>query len=182
MNALHLYPIIYLNITAALANLDPAMEEAAQDLGCTSLRRFWRITLPLMMPGVFAGATIVFIWSFTELGVPLIFDFHRVTSVQIFDGLKELSGNPLPYALVAVMLVISIVLYSISKFLFGRNTFTTSGRASMASHARACLSGRLRLHGRVLYVITGLAVIPHIGVILMSLAGRLVPDRAPIWI
>jgi iron(III) transport system permease protein len=61
MNALHLYPIIYLNITAALANLDPAMEEAAQDLGCTALRRFWRITFPLMMPGVFAGATIVFI-------------------------------------------------------------------------------------------------------------------------
>ena len=40
MNALHLYPILYLNITAALANLDPAMEEAAQNLGATGWRRF----------------------------------------------------------------------------------------------------------------------------------------------
>ena len=37
MNALHLYPILYLNVVAALANLDPAMEEAAENLGCTGL-------------------------------------------------------------------------------------------------------------------------------------------------
>ncbi|MFT5854283.1 MAG: iron(III) transport system permease protein, partial [Verrucomicrobiales bacterium] len=171
MNALHLYPIIYLNITAALANLDPAMEEAAQDLGCTAVRRFWRITFPLMMPGVFAGATIVFIWSFTELGVPLIFDFHRVTSVQIFDGLKELSGNPLPYALVAVMLLVSVVLYSISKFFFGRNTFTTSGRASMASQPKTLPRWQAIGCTAMFVIITGLAVVPHFGVIFMSVAG-----------
>ncbi len=34
MNALHLYPILYLNVVAALANIDPAMEEAAENLGC----------------------------------------------------------------------------------------------------------------------------------------------------
>ncbi|MEO0416137.1 MAG: ABC transporter permease subunit, partial [Verrucomicrobiota bacterium] len=88
MNALHLYPIAYLNISAALANLDPAMEEAAENLGCTGIRRLFKVTLPLIMPGLFAGSTIVFIWAFTELGVPLVFDFGRVTSVQIFDGIK----------------------------------------------------------------------------------------------
>ena len=55
MNALHLYPIIFLNVTAALANLDPAMDEAAQNLGCPSWKRIFRITLPLIMPGIFAG-------------------------------------------------------------------------------------------------------------------------------
>jgi len=126
MNALHLYPIAYLNITAALANLDPAMEEAAENLGCTGLRRLFRITFPLIMPGLFAGATIIFIWSFTELGVPLIFDFDRVTSVQIFDGIKDLSGNPFPYALVVVMLVATVIFYLIGKWLFGRDNFATS--------------------------------------------------------
>jgi len=171
MNALHLYPIIYLNITAALANLDPAMEEAAQDLGCKSFRRFWRITWPLMMPGVFAGATIVFIWSFTELGVPLIFDYHQVTSVQIFDGLKDIGGNPLPYALVAVMLGVSVVLYSISKYFFGRNTFTTSGRASMASQPKSLTKWQGIGCTALFVLVTGLAVVPHFGVIFMSLAG-----------
>ena len=75
MNALHLYPILYMNIAASLAHLDPAMEEAAQNLGCSPWRRLRRITMPLTMPGIFAGGAIVFIWSFTELGVPLVFDY-----------------------------------------------------------------------------------------------------------
>jgi iron(III) transport system permease protein len=76
--ALHLYPIIYLNATAALANLDPALGEAAENLGAGPVRRFVRVTLPLVRPGLFAGGTIVFIWSFTELGTPLMFDFYTV--------------------------------------------------------------------------------------------------------
>ncbi|HPC58015.1 MAG TPA: ABC transporter permease subunit, partial [Kiritimatiellia bacterium] len=61
LQTLALYPILYLNAVAALANIDPAMEEAAANLGCTRLRRFFRITLPLMMPGLFAGGTLIFI-------------------------------------------------------------------------------------------------------------------------
>src|SRR4051794_269645 len=67
MNMLHLYPILYLNVVAALSNLDPALEDAAANLGCRAWQRFWKITLPLIMPGIFAGGTIVFIWAFTEL-------------------------------------------------------------------------------------------------------------------
>ena len=137
MNALHLYPIVYLNVSAALANLDPAMEESAANLGASGWRRFQRITLPLTMPGLFAGGTIVFIWSFTELGVPLIFDYHRVTSVQIFDGIKDLSGNPTPYALVAIMLVVAVGLFALSKLILGRNAFSTTGRAAVGRRARA---------------------------------------------
>ena len=58
MEALHLYPILYLNTAAALANLDPALEEAAANLGCMGWRRFQRITLPLILPGVFAGGDV----------------------------------------------------------------------------------------------------------------------------
>ena len=107
LQALSLYPILYLNAVAALANIDPAMEEAAANLGCTRLRRFLRITLPLMMPGLFAGGTLIFIWSFTELGTPLIMNYTRCASVQVYDSLKEIGSNPFPYALVFVMLVAS---------------------------------------------------------------------------
>ena len=40
MEALHLYPILYLNVTAAMANLDPALDEAAQGLGASRWTRF----------------------------------------------------------------------------------------------------------------------------------------------
>jgi iron(III) transport system permease protein len=137
MNALHLYPVLYLNVVAALANVDPAMEEAAQNLGCTGFRKFRRITLPLIMPGIFAGGTVVFIWAFTELGVPLMFDFTRVTSVQIFYGIKDIGGNPFPFALVVVLLGSTIFLYASSKFLFGRNSHAMMAKATSQGGPRS---------------------------------------------
>ncbi|MCD8481627.1 MAG: ABC transporter permease subunit [Verrucomicrobia bacterium] len=136
VTALSLYPILYLNAVASLANIDPAMEEAAENLGCRGWKRFFKITLPLMRPGLFAGATIVFIWAFTELGVPLIFDYNRLTSVQIFFGIKDIGGNPFPFALVCVMLLFSILFYAIGKGLFGRNTFAMMAKASHAGGAK----------------------------------------------
>jgi len=168
MNSLHLYPILYLNITAALANLDPAMDEAAENLGCPPLRRFFRVTLPLAMPGIFAGASIVFIWGFTELGVPLIFDYSRVTSVQIFDGAKDMGGNPLPYALVAVMLVISVLLFLAGKLAFGRSDFAGAGRASMAARTRTLRGWPGLLAAGFFASVIALAVLPHAGVVLTS--------------
>lgn len=111
MTALHLYPIIYLNVSAALANLDPALEEAAENLGCPPGRGFFLVTLPMALPGLFAGCTVAFIWGFTELGVPLVFDFTRITSVQIFDGIKDLGKSPFPYALVVVVLALTATLF-----------------------------------------------------------------------
>ena len=168
MNALHLYPIAYLNVSAALANLDPAMDEAAENLGCHGVRRLFRITLPLIMPGVFAGATIIFIWAFTELGVPLVFDFGRVTSVQIFDGIKDLSGNPFPYALVVVMLMATVLLYLAGKWLFGRESFAGSGRASTGRHLRDASPIIGALCTGAFVFVTALAILPHLGVILLS--------------
>ena len=86
LTALHLYPIVYFNVQAALAGLNAEMEEAARSLGCRGLRLFRKVTLPSILPSVFAAGSIVFIWAFTELGVPLMCDFSRVTSVQIFTA------------------------------------------------------------------------------------------------
>src|SRR5206468_6547052 len=113
-------PIVYFNVQAALAGLNPEMEEAARGLGCRGLRLFRRITLPSILPSVFAAGSIVFIWAFTELGVPLMCDYQRVTSVQIFAGLKDLGRNPFVYALVVVVLVMSVALYALARWLMAR--------------------------------------------------------------
>ena len=168
MNALHLYPILYLNVLAALANVDPAMEEAAENLGCTGFRKFRKITLPLIMPGLFAGGTIIFIWSFTELGVPLMFEFNRVTSVQIFYGIKDIGGNPFPFALVAVLLATTVLLYASGKFCFGRNNHAMMAKATSQGGPRSTgwLVGVLCTGA--FCAITALAILPHIGVILVA--------------
>jgi iron(III) transport system permease protein len=168
VEALALYPVIYLNAVAALANVDPAMEEAAQNLGCTGFRRFWKITLPLINPGLFAGGTIVFIWAFTELGTPLVFDYAQVTSVQIYYGLKDIGGNPFPYALVAVMLVSSLALYAVGKGLFGRSGHAMMAKATSAGGPRALPAPQRWLCTALFAGVTFVAVLPHLGVVLVA--------------
>lgn len=181
MNALHLYPILYMNIAAALANLDPAMEQAAENLGCPPWKRFFRITLPLAMPGVFAGASIVFIWAFTELGVPLVFDYARVAPVQIFDGLKGLDKNPIPYALTAILLIVAAGVFALSKLIMGRSPLGTAPRPkgrSTAIKVGPWKSAACTLFFTSVFII---ASIPHLGVLLLSLAerwyGTVVPEE-----
>lgn len=168
LQALSLYPVMYLNTSAALANIDPAMEQAAENLGCRGLKKFRRITLPLIMPGLFAGGTIVFIWSFTELGTPLIMNYQRCTPVQVFDALKEIGNNPFPYALVFVMLVASVALYSISKFVFGRKSYAMQAKATVQASSETATGFRGLLILLPFVVVTFLALMPHVGVILTS--------------
>ncbi|RBP41255.1 iron(III) transport system permease protein [Roseimicrobium gellanilyticum] len=180
MNVLHLFPILYLNIVAALSNLDPALEEAAANLGCPPQMRFWRITLPLIMPGIFAGGTIVFIWAFTELGVPLVFDFRRVTSVQIFDEIKDLSDNPLPYALVVIMLLFTVVLYLLSKLVFERGSVMGGGRATTGRVMKRLPMGLAMACSLLFALCIAISVIPHLGVLLLSVStdwyGTVLPE------
>ena len=168
--ALHLYPIIYLNATASLANLDPALDESAENLGAGGWRRFFKITLPLIRPGLFAGATIVFIWSFTELGTPLMFDYYQVTSVQIFYGLKEVQNSAEPYALTLVLLFSAVMFYLLGKIVFGRKGYAMYSKASRAG-GEISLSrfwGWMASIGFLAVVL--LAIMPHIGVVLTSIA------------
>jgi len=168
LEALSLYPILYLNISAAMANIDPAMEQAAANLGASRWTVFRRITLPLLRPGLLAGGTIVLIWSFTELGTPLMFDYYDVTPVQIFHQLNQVNGNPLPYALVVVMLAVSLLLYIGSKIILGRRRDTAVTKASVqASTKQLGLLASLPVLLPFVFVIC-LALLPHIGVVLMS--------------
>ena len=181
MIGLNLYPILYMNIAAALSNLDPAMEQAAENLGCPPWKRFFRITLPLAMPGVFAGASIVFIWSFTELGVPLVFDFSRTASVQIFDGLKGLDRNPIPYALTAVLLIVAALVFTLSKFVMGRSPLGTAPRPKGRTNSLRVRGWKSAACAGLFLGVFILATIPHLGVLMLSLAGRwygtVIPDQ-----
>ena len=168
--ALHLYPILYLNTTAALANLDHALDEAAETLGSGAMRRFFTITLPLIRPGLFAGGAIVFIWSFTELGTPLVFDYYQITSVQIFNGVKEMDASSQPYALTVVMLAAAVVLYLTGKFVFGAGGHAASMRAIRAAETKR-LTGWGAVGANIAFAaVTALALVPHLGVTIVAFA------------
>jgi len=169
VEALGLYPIMLLNLQAALANIDPAMEQAAANLGASRWTVFRRITLPLIRPGLFAGCTLVLIWSFTELGTPLMFQFYEVTPVQVFSQITELD-NPLPYALVVVMLAASTLLYVVGKVLLGRGFDAATTKASVQFTPTRLRGWRGVVALAPFVVVFALAVLPHVSVVLTSLS------------
>ena len=170
LQALSLYPIMYLNVAAALANIDPAMEQAAANLGCTGFARFRKITLPLIMPGLFAGGTIVFIWSFTELGTPLIMNYARCTPVQVWDALKDLGSSKFPYALVFVMLTMSIGMYILGKFVLGRGAHAMQSKAATASTVQQARGAKAFFVPLAFTAVCCVALLPHLGVFITSIA------------
>ena len=63
-------PFMVLPLYANLEKHDPALLDAAQDLGAGAWQRFWRVTFPLSLPGVYAGAALVFIPAFGIFAIP----------------------------------------------------------------------------------------------------------------
>ena len=172
LQVLHLYPIMYLNVAASLANVDPSLEEAARNMGDSGLRLFRKITFPLMMPGFFAGAVLVFIWSFTDLGTPLIFSYRRVVAVQIFDMISNLNANPMAYALVVVVILLTATAFLLGRTYLGKRGYEMlyKGASSRADRpaGRWLTVGIWAAIGLLLMV----ALLPHLSVLLTSIAGR----------
>ena len=168
LQVMNLYPVMFLNVSAAMANIDPSLRESAQNLGASGWRLFRTITVPLILPGYFAGAVIVFIWAFTDLGTPLIFGFSRVVPVQIFDAVNEINTNPMGYALVVFVLVLTLALFLVSKrALAGRRYEMLARGHTGGAEARATRRQTIGVGGVILLVI-GFALLPHLTVIIQS--------------
>ncbi|HEY2921258.1 MAG TPA: iron ABC transporter permease [Candidatus Binatia bacterium] len=172
LESLHLYPIMYLNLAAALANVDPSLEEAARNMGANSFKLFRTVTFPLMLPGYFAGAIIVFIWAFTDLGTPLIFEYREVVAVQIFNMVTDLHQNPMGYAFVVAVIALTLFFFYLSKRILGGGSYEMLGRGHVASAARPASASMTVLAYGVVLSISALALIPHLGVLLTSMTSR----------
>lgn len=171
LEVLHLYPIMYLSIAAALANIDPSLEEAAETFGARSFVLFRKVTFPLSFPGFFAGAIIVFIWSFTDLGTPLIFNFNKAVPTLIFSMTQDIQTNPMGYALTIVTLVISVAaLLSVRRYV-GLRRYEMLGRGHVTPRLNALRGWRGMTIAIVLTLVALVALVPHISVILTSVAG-----------
>jgi iron(III) transport system permease protein len=172
LEALHLYPIMYLNLTAAMANVDPALEEAASSLGDSGLGRFRRVTLPLMLPGVFAGSAITFVWAFTDLGTPLIFQYQDVAAKRIFDYTKQMNVDPVGFALVVVVLAVTAGLFALGRHLARRRPVASLTKGAAIAEPVPASTWERRTAYALFGGLTAVALLPHLGVVLEAFSAR----------
>jgi putrescine transport system permease protein len=104
-------PFMVLPLYAVLEKLDPALLEAAADLGCTRLRAFWRVTFPLSLPGVAAGALLCFIPITGEFVIPDLLGGSRTLMIgqtlwtEFFSNRDWPVASAIAVALLALLLV-----------------------------------------------------------------------------
>ena len=171
LEALHLYPILYLNLLAAFANVDPALEAAAANLGAGPWRVFRRVTLPLALPGAFAGGVLVLAWAFTELGTPLIFNLRGVLPVRLFYNVSDALTNPIGSAQVTFVLVLTALGFLAAKAALRRaGDMAAAGRLSAGAAQKPLSRVGAALAWLAVGGVTLLAALPHLSVVVLSAA------------
>jgi iron(III) transport system permease protein len=119
-------PIAFLVLYGVLQAIDPALEEAAMDLGASRARVFATVTLPLAVPGIASAWLLVFIESMADFGNPMVLSGNfRVLSVQAFlqiTGMYDLSRGS---TLAILLLVPTITAFFIQKYWVARKSYVT---------------------------------------------------------
>ena len=106
-------------VRARLAGFDRSLEEAAMDLGAGPLGTFWRVKLPLMLPGIIASALLVFTLSIDDYVITLFVAGPQSQTLPLLIASKLHVKNDLPLvnAAATVLLVVTIVLIVVSQWL-----------------------------------------------------------------
>ena len=113
---------VALVVRARLVDMNPNYEEAARDLGANEWRTFWRITFPLILPGVLAGALLALTISLDDFVVTFFTRGAGFDTLPIYVfGLLKLSPTPAINAISTLMLVLSSLLVGVSLTLQGRD-------------------------------------------------------------
>jgi spermidine/putrescine transport system permease protein len=105
-------------VRARLATMDPGLEEAAYDLGANEWQAFWRVTFPILFPGVLAGALLAFTLSLDDFVVTFFTAGVGTTTLPIFVyGMLKQRVPPEINAVSALMILASLVLVATSLVL-----------------------------------------------------------------
>ena len=102
------FPFVLVAVQARLADVDPALEEAAMDLGATPLQAFLKVMVPYMMPAILSGALMAFTLSMDEVLVTYFVNGpeSKTLPLEIYDNVKK-GINPMLNAVSAVFVAIT---------------------------------------------------------------------------
>ena len=115
-------PFVIITVTATLSGFDNSLTRAAANMGASPIRTFFKVQMPLILPGVVSGALFAFITSFDEVVVVLqMADVkQRTIPRQMFSGIRE-QISPTILAVATILVIISICLLTVVEMLRRRS-------------------------------------------------------------
>lgn len=171
VQAVHYFPFILVNVSAALRNIDRSMEEAAQNLGCSGFRLFRRVVFPLALPGYLAGASLVFVKVFDDLATPLLLNVKDMLAPQAYLRVTAIGiADPMGYVISVVLIIVSIVaMWASAAAMRGRDYATVQRGGGGLAKRKMGLWGNVAAYAVVILILL-LVLAPHIGLLLLSFA------------
>lgn len=115
-------PFVIITVTATLVGFDKSLTRAAANMGAGPVRTFFKIQMPLILPGVISGGLFAFITSFDEVVVVLFVGSagQKTLPWQMFTGLRE-QISPTILAVATILIAMSIILLTTLEFLRRRS-------------------------------------------------------------
>ncbi|MBN8556089.1 MAG: iron ABC transporter permease [Proteobacteria bacterium] len=171
VESIHYFPFILLNLVAAMRNIDGAMEESALNLGARGWRLFRRVIFPLAMPGYLAGAALVFVKVFDDLGTPLVMGVTNMLAPQAYLRITSVGvDDPLGYVISVIMIGFSILaLWLAARVMKGRDYATLQKGGGALQKRRLSAWESVLAYGWIALVLA-VTLAPHVGILLMSFA------------
>ena len=171
VESLHYFPFILMNLIVALRAIDGAMEEAALNLGAKGWRLFSRVVFPLALPGYLAGAALVFIKVFDDLGTPLVLGETNMLAPQAYLRITQVGlEDPLGYVISVIMIAFSILALWLSIRVMKGKDYSTLQKGGAGIARRRLSRGEAWLAYAVIVLVLLVVLSPHLGLLLLSFA------------
>ncbi|EPJ46238.1 MAG: binding-protein-dependent transport system inner membrane component [Osedax symbiont Rs1] len=171
VQSVHFFPFILINLSASLNNIDRSMEEAALNLGSSGMRLFRRIVFPLAMPGYIAGASLVFLKVFDDLGTPLLLNVNNMLAPQAYLRITSVGiSDPIGYVISVILVVFSLFSMWVSFLAMKGKDYATAQKGGGGLLRRDLKLGERIGCYAVITIILLFVLAPHTALGLLSVA------------
>ncbi|MFF5176456.1 ABC transporter permease [Micromonospora sp. NPDC000316] len=127
-----MYPFFYLAAAAALAGMDPSVEEAAYNLGASRVRVWRTVMLPMLTPALVSASLLVFMTSLASYTAPLLFNVSQTMTMQIY--INRTNGDlPMASAYASVLGIVSIIFLLAMRWYEGRRSYQSQSKGISAN-------------------------------------------------
>lgn len=155
------FPVAYMNFKGMLENLDPALDDASANLGASKWTTFWKVTLPMLVPGFAASFLLLFVEAIADLANPLVIggDFTVLASrayIAITGEYDIVAGSA--YSL--VLLMPALLVFVVQQYWVGRrSTVSVTGKPAGQKRLITHPSGRVPLLAFGVLVLSAIVLI-----------------------
>jgi len=170
VQSIHYFPFILINLSASLNNIDRSMEESAQNLGSSGFRLFKRIVFPLAMPGYIAGASLVFLKVFDDLGTPLLLNVNNMLAPQAYLRISSIGiDDPMGYVIAVILVIFSIFAMWVSSLAIRGKDYSTVQKGGGGLSRRKMKRWESVVAYSIVLIILLTVLSPHFGLSMLSL-------------